>query len=920
MRKLFLSLLLFGCAQAFAQQSTLSGRVVDTLEKKDLQHAVVSLLRKSDSTLYKFTRTNASGAFTINASDTGKYLLLVTYPRFADFVDEISLDGQTRELGILPLIQKSALLEEVIVKQSWSIRLKGDTIEYKADSFKVAEGASVKDLLKRLPGLQVDKNGKITAHGETVDKVLVDGEEFFTDDPAVVIENLRADAIDKVQAYDKKSDQAEFTGVDDGSRSKTLNLVLKDDKKKGILGKIVAGGGTEERYSNEAMLNYFKGKKKASVYGIASNTGRMGLGWEDRGKFSGNDFEDSDVQMGAGFIMITSSMDADFEDWQSDYSGEGIPRVIKAGAHYSDKWNEDKRRVNGNYSHKDSRVLGKGNSLYKYILPDSAYYLKEYHTSSTQERDHLFTGFYDMKFDSLSSVRIRVNGRILQKETISGTNTETDNEELMAVNRNARTNSNNTETKTFQAEALWRQKFNKKGRTISLSVSQKHQEKESDGYLFSRTEFFDQNGNTLNVDTIDQYKTGFSKVISTNSKLVYTEPVGKKGILEFNYTFQRVSNTLDRQSFDESGGKYTSRNDLFSVRYGLLYLSNSGGVKYQYNGKKLGVNIGTNLGFADYRQKDSAGQQIRHLTYTNLFPASRITYMFTSQRRLTLNYSGTPQPPSIEQIQPTRENTNPLFIVKGNPDLEQAFRHNLSLTFSDYKILTSRSIWLNGSYGRTQNAIVTSQTVNSGITTQEYINTNGNFYYNLYGSWGKELKKPDIYVGFTVSSNGNNFVNFVNGQKSISRNRSYGTELVIGKYEENEYEIDIRPEFRYNRSTSSINTVKSNFWTQNYDISASYYLTKRFIVESDVEFALRQKTDAFTGDNNFTIWNAAVVYKVFKKNNGELKLECNDILKQRRGFNRMFTSNYLYEKNYNVLGQYFMLSFTWNFTKSPATK
>ncbi len=185
------------------------------------------------------------------------------------------------------MIPKSKLLAEVIVKSGSPIRIKGDTTVYTADSFKVREGANVEELLRRLPGIQVDKDGKITAMGERVTKVLVDGEEFFGSDPGIATKNLRADIVKEVEVFDKKSDQAEFTGIDDGVKDKTINLKLKDDKKKGYFGKIEAGGGLKDKYNNSIMLNAFKGKRKIAAYGIMSNTGKTNLDWEDANNYGG---------------------------------------------------------------------------------------------------------------------------------------------------------------------------------------------------------------------------------------------------------------------------------------------------------------------------------------------------------------------------------------------------------------------------------------------------------------------------------------------------------------------------------------------------------------------------------------------------------------------------------------------------------
>lgn len=921
MRKLFLCLLFVAFTSASFAQSALKGKVSDTLNKKVLENAVVSLLRKSDSTLYKFARTSKEGQFSIHNIIPGKYLVVVTYPKFVDYSDEVELNGADKDLGSIPLTLQSSFLDAVVVKQNIAIRLKGDTIEYKADSFKVAEGASVKDLLRKLPGMQVDKKGQITAQGQKVEKVLVDGEEFFSDDPAVVIENLRADAVDKVQSYDKKSDQATFTGVDDGIKSKTLNLVLKDDKKKGYLGKVMIGGGTNERYSSQAMINYFKGKKKISVYGIASNTGQTGLGWDDRGKFGqGDDFGDAEVTMGSGFIMINGNGDNDFSDWENQYRDEGIPKTIKAGAHVSNKWNEDKQNVNGNYSIKNLNVNALGNSIKKFLLPDSAYYSKENHASASAQTQQLLSGIYDVKVDSLSSLRFKFNGKIENKNNITNINTETDDENLQAVNRNYRTNTDNSTNKVFLGSVLWRQKFKKKGRTVSLLASFKNAGFNSTGFLNSRTNFF--NNNTIvRTDTIDQYKTNTTTTSTINSKLVYTEPAGKNGIVELNYTLNNVISNSNRKSFNNNNnGKYNVIVPLLSNTYELDYLSNSAGVKYQYNSKKITANIGTNAGVSTQTQKDSLGKQVRQLNYTNLYPSARLSYHFTSQRSINLNYAGTPQSPTVEQVQPILENTNPLFIIVGNPSLRQAFNNNISLFFTDFKMLTGRSIWINGSISPTRNAIVTSQNIDSGITRQQYVNASGNYNYWLYGSYGMKIKKTDMYVGISANTNGSRYVNYINGVKNIANQKTIGSGFNLNEYKENKFNLWVNTNFAYNISSSGGGAVKNNYWSQNHSAGFDIYYKKKFKIGTDADFTYRQKTDVFTGNNTITVWNANIEYKIFKKNNGIFRFEVSDLLNQRRGYQRTFSSNYIYERRYNTLGRYTMLSFTWNFTKNPGTK
>ena len=329
-----------------AQDASIKGIVTDTANAKKLENAVVSLLRRSDSVLVKFTRTNKSGEFNFTKLPAGDFVILISYPSFADFVDPIQLKSNSNEdAGSINLTLKAVLLKEIVIKQNATIRMRGDTTEYSADSFNVRPGATVEDLLKKMPGIQVDKDGKITAQGTDVEKVLVDGEEFFGDDPTIATRNLQADAIDKVQVFDKKSDQAAFTGIDDGQSKRTINLKLKEDKKKGYFGKLDAGAGLDDKWNTSAMFNRFRAKKKFSVYGIASSTGKTGLSWDERNTYGGGG-DNMEYNDDFGGFMFFGGGD---EFNNSNYYGEGIPKSWAAGMNYSNKFDDDKQNINGSY-------------------------------------------------------------------------------------------------------------------------------------------------------------------------------------------------------------------------------------------------------------------------------------------------------------------------------------------------------------------------------------------------------------------------------------------------------------------------------------------------------------------------------------------------------------------------------------------
>lgn len=292
MQKFFLAIFIFsfGFTSVFSQNKSIVGTVRDTFNVKPVVFASVSLIRKADSILVNHTRSNQQGKFQLQVKEAGKYILLIAHGSFADYVDDIEVKNEDTEkdLGSIGLFQRSQMLKEVIVKNAASIKIKGDTLEYLADSFKVKQGAMVEDLLKVLPGIQVNKKGEITAMGEKVEKVLVDGEEFFGDDPTIATQNIQSKVVEKVQVFDKKSDQAQFTGFDDGQEQKTINLKLKDNMNRGEFGKVELGGGWKDRWQNQAMVNSFKNKRQMSIYGLMSSNGKTGLGWEDKNTYTGD--------------------------------------------------------------------------------------------------------------------------------------------------------------------------------------------------------------------------------------------------------------------------------------------------------------------------------------------------------------------------------------------------------------------------------------------------------------------------------------------------------------------------------------------------------------------------------------------------------------------------------------------------------
>ncbi|MDE3212985.1 MAG: TonB-dependent receptor, partial [Bacteroidota bacterium] len=393
----------------FAQSVKLSGTVQSQDDKKKVHNAVIALLEPHDSILYAFTRSNESGQFTLPHVPAGKYLLMVTHPYYADLLEPINLTQDT-DLSHLNVYSKSKILQEVIIKTGSPFHIKGDTTVYTADSFKVSANANVEELLKRLPGIQVDKDGKITAMGQTVQTVLVDGEEFFGSDPGMAIKNIRADAVKEVQVYDKKSDQAEFTGIDDGNTQKTINLKLKENAKHGYFGKADGSIGTvqhnQNRFNENLMYSNFRGKRKFSAYVLGGNTGQGGLSWQDEQKYGGGP-TNLDVNVDdQGNINVNwqgANDDEPYVDPQNGYMTN-----VNAGMFYTNKW-KDRYSLNMSPTFQNQKYLNDIQTLTQTQVGDSVLYGNSTQTSQVDRHNFKNRVIADLNLDSANSLKIYSN-------------------------------------------------------------------------------------------------------------------------------------------------------------------------------------------------------------------------------------------------------------------------------------------------------------------------------------------------------------------------------------------------------------------------------------------------------------------------------------------------------------------------------
>jgi hypothetical protein len=736
----------------FSQTVTVSGSLTDKSEQKPVKNAVVALLTPKDSILYKFIRTDAAGKFTLNNVKLGNYIFMTTHPFYADYTDNIEVKDAEAKLGSVGLINKSKLLQEVIIKTGSAIKIKGDTTIYTADSFKVSANANVEELLKKLPGIQVDKNGEIKAMGEKVAKVLVDGEEFFGDDPGMAIKNLRADAVKEVQVFDKKSDQAEFTGIDDGNTQKTINLKLKDDKKKGYFGKIDAAGGPQknidDRYNTNVLLSSFKGKRKLTGFVLNGNTGQDGLSWQDEQKFGGEN-ENFSMNMDDDGNVNFNWTGGGSDDEPYVNTENGFIKNTNAGVQYSNKWN-DKQTFNFSPKY-NSQIYTNANSLFRQSQIGNTALNENTSTITNVNRNNFKTNAtYEIKLDSNNTIKFTGRANFYHTESEESRNGTTTGTTGLLKNLTERYLQSTNDKASYSGNILFKHKFKKARRTASLNTDWNLLNSDGNSYLKSHNEFYD-NGSLDSTKDINQFKQSDKTTQNISANLIYTEPLSKKYSLELSHQVSLNKGVNDQITYDYSAltGKFDKLVDTLSNQFEQTITVNRPSARISFNDKKIKYNFGSGFAFTHFNLLDKSYGKDYERNYTNFFPAASFTYSYKSNHSLRFNYNGNTSQPTLNQLQPLRNNNDYFNQYVGNPDLKPSFTNSFRLSHNSYNFLKEISTYQSVNIRMVQNSISNSRVTDTtnGRTTTRPENLNGNISVNFYGGTWFKLKKLKLQVG-----------------------------------------------------------------------------------------------------------------------------------------------------------------------------
>ncbi|UIR55676.1 outer membrane beta-barrel protein [Sphingobacterium sp. SRCM116780] len=900
----------------------INGVIIDTSTNIKLKDVTVIILNNQDSIIKKFTRTQSDGSFLMNRLQYGSYLLYVSYPGYVDYSEKFNLDSNntTKDFNIIGLVLKTNLLKEVIIKKTVSaINIKGDTTEYNAKAYKLELNAKVEDLLKRLPGIQIDKNGKISAQGETINKVLVDGEEFFGDDPTLVTRNLRADMVDKVQLFDKKSDQATLTGMNDGKTDKTLNIKLKEDKKNGYFGKADVGIGTDGYYQGQLMFNSFNAKQRFSVYGIMGNDGKTSLNWQDNAKYATSNIDISEPGM-----MIDLGGYDELESHNGQYNGKGLPIARIGGIHYDNKWSHNTLSINTNYKIGALTVDGTNNIQTQNNITTGSLLSnsdQSFHNNIFRQK---IDGVFQIKPDSTSNIQITWNGGIKNIKQINHSFTTTDSGEGLLLNDNVLNSSSNTDQQNFTSGLLYTKKLKRRGRSFSLNLIGSINKVNTTGLLDSKTNLYI-NYLSGSQQLTNQQKTNRISNNASNAIVNYSEPLSEHLLMIVNYGLATGNSTSSQQTFNQSvNSTYSDFDSLYSNHFKVKQLTNQFGLNFNLVKNKTMLAFGSKVSTVNFRESDDYSKMVLNRNFTLWNPQVNFQYHISQQSSMGMNYEGNSNEPTVMQLQPVLVNNDPLNIIQGNPNLTPSFSSRILIRYQSYNPLNGQLIGVFASYQSVTNPVVSNlKTDATGRTISRFINLNDKNLKNLNFSvfFDRKIKPLDLNLGINFNINGNTYYDISNGNLNRTNYNVYTLQTRFSKSVEHLYEFNASLGPTYTVSGSSLQkTINNNGrgFTGNGDFTV--YLPGKFQISSNINYQYNSKTATFNTDFSKLILNSSLSKLFLREQTLKLSLLGNDLLNQNTGFNRNVTSNMITQSNYNTIKRCFMIALTYDFNKTGSDK
>jgi hypothetical protein len=895
-------ILLAGAIAINAQNITVKGKIQDS-EKKGLIAAMAVLLQPSDSLMVGFGTTDAEGAFTIDDVKPAAYLLQITYIGFGTIQRKITLDSQNKvfDLGTIIMTEEGKMLETINISADYvPIKVTKDTIEFNADAFKTQPNAVVEDLLKRLPGVEVDGDGVIKVKGEEVKSITVDGKEFFGNDPKMASKNLPADAVKKVQVFERKSKTSEFTGINDGNDEMSINLELKADKRNGYFGNVTGGYGTDDRYNAKTMINSFSKKTQISFLGGLNNLNNTGVNASDFMSMSGSQGGRNMRNMSSGNSGLPLSFGP---------NNSGETASVTAGINL----NQDlgiKNKMTFSYYLTQSKTNLIQNSLTNSFLPSGALISNNAYDSDANTFNHFFSTNTELKIDSTTEMTIRGNlGLKNNGNTINQIDT-TSNLDGRILNLNDQFRNNNADGLNYNLTVNLRKKLNKPGRTVTLDGALGANNNDDINRILS--EVFGQDLIINRQTSVFQDQNQFSDNQNYSYGATYTEPLNKQLFLIANANRRNNKTDIIKDFYELDPDNLNALrifNEELSRAFDNRFVYLTGGLNLRWIKTNYSMSAGLDFQNSTLEGIPSIGLNINK-TFQNFLPKAIIELDKINTR---INYSTSVREPSIDQLQPIIDNTNPLNLFKGNADLVPEYRHNLRIMYNFFDQFNFRGLFASLRAGYIANRI-TNATVLDPVTfvrTQSPVNTSGETTLGSNVSYNSPLNFMKAKFRAGINSSLINGINFINGIENSINRWSNGFNIMLENKSKKHWDGSIGGRWNLNNNVYLNNEdLNTNFVNQVYDASLAWFAGKGWTVDTKMEYS-KYGQGAFDEATNVKLWQASVS-KGFLDNKLTAKLSVFDLLNQNLGVVRNATETQVSQSISNTIGRYFMASVTYN--------
>lgn len=907
MQKLIFSIGLWmalGMGCLWSQTYTLSGRVSDDAGEP-LGAASVMLLQAKDSLLQSFAVTNADGTFKFENVPAGKYVFKAMFLKHVTFVSVVDVAGENASIALpeAKMTPEATKVEEVqITDERIPIRMKGDTIEYDAKAFTTQQGDVVEELFKKLPGMEVDRDGNIKAQGKEVTRILVDGKEFFGDDPKVASKNLPAGAVDKVQVFDKRSEMADFTGIDDGTRDRTINLTLKDEYKKGYFGTVMGGYGSQDRFEGKASLSRFAEKSQISFLGQANNTNQQGFSFQDYANFMGG-MRNMTRETGPN-QMMGMSLNSNVASGFTTTGAGGL----------NGNWDLSKKtRLTASYFYNYMRKDLDRQAWKQTILDDGNYLTTEDGTQRDINQNNRANLLFRSDIDSLTRLTFRASGSM--NTTSSESNNLTANEIPGGISNSSDINSlTEGGIRNLNSSFNLMHRYKKRGRASVLQGNFTLNPQDRDVDLSSINAFRASDTMPAFIDTLRQNQVQTQEAMTVGGSFSQSEPLGKISVLDGTVAFSRTYNVLDKDFFDlEADGQNPIQNLLLSNGYNSTFTYGRAGLKWRMFIKDFNLDAGVAFQRSQLNGLVSVGNARIVKDFANVLPSLEIRMVPGKSQRMTLRYTTRVNEPSITQLQPVPDNSNPLSLQLGNPDLRSEYAHSGMFNYNFFDQFSFTSFFASFGSTYTRNKISSLTTVDSLLRqVTQPVNVDHDLGLNANFNFSTPLRKLHTKVTLNGTSTYNRSIVYINGVENFVNRYTEGGDVRIENKTKTHFDASVGARTSY---TLSKYPDASDF-DQSYVNSGLFgevavFLPKRITLMTGLDCSVYAGA-GFNSNQVVPLWRAYVSKKIFKNGRGELKVAAYDLLNRNIGITRTAQLNYQQEESVNTLSRYVIGSFTYS--------